>query len=76
MGVRAALRKGGRDAPVSSKMTDKPILDHAKQWMDRAEEVRRHAEEMRDSDTKRMMLNIAEGYERLAKRAAERAAKK
>lgn len=38
-------------------------------WRDRAEEARIQAERMRDHDTKRMMLEVAAGYDRMAARA-------
>jgi hypothetical protein len=41
-------------------------------WRQRAEEARVHAEQMTDPESRRMMLNIAEDYEKLAKRAEER----
>jgi hypothetical protein len=41
-------------------------------WRDRAEKVRHAAESMTDPVLKKMTIDIAAGYERLAKRAAER----
>jgi hypothetical protein len=35
--------------------------------------MRRLAEDMREPETRRMMLSIAEGYDKLAERAKERA---
>jgi hypothetical protein len=49
-------------------------IHEPKHWRDRAEEARVHAEQMTDPEAKRMMLEIANGYERLAERVAERAA--
>ena len=43
----------------------------AKHWRNRAEKVRAAAELMTDPEAKRMMLAIAIGYDRLAKRAEE-----
>ena len=43
-------------------------------WRARAEEARTLANRMNDSHSKDAMLCIAEGYERLAKRAQDRAA--
>jgi hypothetical protein len=43
-----------------------------KHWRDRAEEARILAEDMGDTVSKEMMLQIATGYDRLAKRAQER----
>ncbi len=45
------------------------ILHDAKRWRERAEEARVHAEQMSDSDSRRMMLAIAAEYDRLAERA-------
>ena len=54
-------------------MTDTHILDDPQHWLDRAEEMRRLAEEMGDPETRRMMISVAEGYDKLARRAQERA---
>ena len=56
-------------------MTDVHVLDDPQHWLDRAEEMRRLAEDMKEPETRRMMLSIAEGYDKLAKRAKERASK-
>ena len=52
------------------------ILDNPQHWLDRAEEIRAIAADMNDPDTKRLMLGIADGYDKLAERARERASKK
>jgi hypothetical protein len=52
----------------------KTLLDDAEHWWSRAEETRTIAELMNDPEAKRIMLDIAEGYDRLAERAAARAA--
>ena len=44
-------------------------------WLDRAEKARDAAEGMADPVLKKMMLDVAVGYERLAKRAEERTLK-
>jgi len=51
----------------------KSIIDDAKHWRERAEEVRAVAEALTDTEAQRKMLGIAEGYDRLAQRAQERA---
>ena len=50
----------------------KTLLDDAEHWWSRAEETRTIAEFMNDPEAKRIMFDIAEGYDRLAERAAER----
>ena len=49
------------------------FYDDPQHWRKRAEESRARAEQMPDGDAKQMMLGIAEDYEKLAKRAEERA---
>ena len=49
------------------------LLDDAEHWWGRAEEARTIAEIMTDPEARRIMFDIAEGYDRLAERAAERA---
>ena len=51
------------------------LIDDAQHWRDRAEEARTHAEQMNDADARMMMLGTAESYEKLARRAEERAQK-
>jgi hypothetical protein len=41
-------------------------------WRDRAKETRAKADQFKDPRTKRRMLGIAEGYERLAERIDRR----
>ena len=48
------------------------VIDDPNHWLQRAAEA--FAEQMTDSEAKRAMVGIAEGYERLAKRAEERTA--
>ena len=47
-------------------------LNDPAHWLQRAEEMRAIAEDMRDLDTRATMLRIADDYERLARRAEER----
>jgi hypothetical protein len=48
------------------------LLDDAEHWWSRAEETRTIAELMQDVEARRIMFDIADGYDRLAERAAER----
>ena len=41
-------------------------------WRQRAEEARAIADQMNDPESKRMMLKVAEDYDRLAERAEQR----
>jgi hypothetical protein len=50
-------------------------VDDPAHWRVRAEEAQTLADEMSDKVSRAMMLQIAEGYERLAKHAEERAKK-
>jgi hypothetical protein len=50
----------------------KTLLDDIEHWWSRAEETRTIAEIMTDPEARRIMFDIAEGYDRLAERAAER----
>src|SRR5262245_22759707 len=43
-----------------------------KHWRERAEEARTVAESLADSECRRMMLQVADDYEKLANRAEER----
>ena len=48
------------------------IYGSADHWMARAEEARAMAKNIQDADAKRAMLEIAENYEKIAKRAEAR----
>jgi len=48
------------------------ILDNPEHWQERAEEARSIAEQLSDPESRRMMLRIAEDYERLATHASRR----
>jgi hypothetical protein len=56
----------------SNLMSDHSIND-PKHWLDRAKEARALAEQIGDPEAKRTMLKNADDYQRLAKRAEERA---
>ena len=43
-------------------------------WLERAREAREMAAQMEDGEAKRAMIKIAEGYEKVAKRAEAREA--
>jgi len=49
------------------------FINEPDHWRARAEEARVLAKQMNDSESKDAMLRIAEDYERLAKRAEDRA---
>lgn len=48
------------------------LRDDPKHWLDRAKTARAHAEQISDPELKRTMLDIAESYETLARRAEQR----
>jgi hypothetical protein len=47
-------------------------FDQPEHWRNRAEEMRRHAEDMRDLMAKATLLDIADQYDKLALRAEQR----
>jgi hypothetical protein len=49
-----------------------PVIDDPKHWRIRADEARLMADSLADAVSEQIMLEVADGYERLAKRAAER----
>jgi len=49
------------------------FINDPEHWRQRAEEIRTLVDDMKDEISKRMMLRIAQDYERLAQRAEERA---
>lgn len=50
------------------------LIDDIKHWYSRAEETRTIAEWIDDPEARRIMSDIADGYDRLAERAAARVA--
>jgi hypothetical protein len=48
------------------------ILDDPKHWQERAEEARSIAEQLKDAESRRMLLRISDDYERLAAHARAR----
>jgi hypothetical protein len=56
----------GEDGSMPSK------LDVTERWRKLAAEARAVAKQMSDPDAKKIMLEIVKGYERLARRAADR----
>ena len=51
----------------------RPLMINNRYWRKRAERLRRIADETIDPDSRRVMLELADSYERLAQRADERA---
>jgi outer membrane lipopolysaccharide assembly protein LptE/RlpB len=52
------------------------LVDDPVHWLGRAEVARAIAEDMRDAESKQIMLRIADDYDKLAKRAQERLRRK
>jgi hypothetical protein len=50
------------------------VADEPEHWRGKADEARAMANHMHDPEAKRTMLDIAEGYDKLATRAARRTA--
>jgi hypothetical protein len=48
------------------------ILDDPQHWLARAEEAHSIADQLSDSESRRMMLHIAQDYDRLANHARRR----
>ena len=59
-----------------SRLQVTSVFDMPDHWRVCAEEARTIAEGMKNPETKRMMLGVAESYERMARMAAERPKKK
>jgi len=50
-------------------------INDSKHWRDRAAEMRVLSDEIKDLDAQRMMLKLANDYDKLADRAEDRAAR-
>jgi hypothetical protein len=48
------------------------LLSNVKHWQDRAEKARVHADQISDPEARRMMLDVAASYDKLANRAEQR----
>jgi hypothetical protein len=57
---------GLQDADRDRRMVDRNMINDPEHWRSRAEEMLILAEHMREAETKRMMLRIADDYEKLA----------
>jgi hypothetical protein len=66
------MRTGAKHAGGIWRVMPYRSFNDPKHWRERAEEARTHAQQMTDPEVKRMMLTIAEDYEKLARRAQER----
>ena len=72
-GWRAAARTARHRYKIDQKAARMAaLIDDPVHWLGRAEETRAIAEDMRDAESKRIMLGIADDYDKLAKRAQER----
>jgi hypothetical protein len=61
-----------RGPQVMQMTVSRSILDEPEHWLERAEEARSIADQLSDPESRRMMLRIAEDYERLANHARRR----
>ena len=66
--------KGGQGMTLLKNVSppDPRRLDDPKHWRDKAEEARRKAEDMTDSEARETMMRVAEQYDRLAEKAEHR----
>jgi hypothetical protein len=55
-------------------MANPSFINDPEHWRSRAKEARAIADQMTDADSRSAMLRIADDYDRLAERAAQRAA--
>jgi len=60
------------DLQTTCAIVSDSTLDDPKHWQERAEEARSIAEELKDLESKRMLLRIADDYDRLAAHARAR----
>jgi hypothetical protein len=51
------------------------FIDDPKHWRDRAAEMRVLADEMKQEEARRMMLKLADDYEKLGDRAQDRSSR-
>jgi hypothetical protein len=65
------LRNDSGPRVVLLSVQDHPLIDPL-YLRERAKEFRAHAQHAHDEEAKRLMLNLAESYENLARRAEER----
>jgi hypothetical protein len=68
---RFGVLEKARSKKRGSKMSKKLFYD-PQHWRDRAEDARKVAAQILDRTSKQTMLEIAESYESLARRAAQR----
>ena len=73
--VLKAWRRSASDLRRSREGSFVPasLINHPQHWRKRADEARSLADDMKDEISKQMMLQIADDYEHLAKRAEQRA---
>ena len=71
-GISLGSRSIDRRPCYSLAMPDAPHFNDAEHWQKRAEESRVLAEQMNDETARKIMLRIADDYEKLAARAATR----
>ena len=73
--IQLVERRSRRDrsaARFANRIVPDSTLDDPKHWQERAEEARSIAEELKDPESKRMLLRIADDYDRLAAHARAR----